>query len=545
MQNIEKWSLNNHLLEIKRLKTDNFDDSNLFKKCSERIGFGKNDTVVTIPVFFHRVHGVIGDDDQFYDRIYDLHEKLKSYKELFIKIDKGLERFDNKISDKLDPEWRKLESRGPINAENIIKVVENSQVLKRFTDSRHTKHVLNALKEYYSMYFEIVNNNIKPHEIKNILFHIVHWINVYTEQLLKDFDYAGINPKMLFYGTINKREAHFLYYLNCLGADVIYITTDEKSPFSDFDKENKLSSFSDSPRHLELKPFPTERINSGMATQAFSSSEELRETLHSDDSMFYRPWQLVDYAVRQVTIMSTYEEIGILAKEQALMRTGWEVGQNIVTVPNFFAKVLGVRKDINKYYDEVNALKKLPKTLFYDSLPISKKVTNHLKQEYYSVCDRDGIIDTEKLIESAFWPYKHLQMHVQKLIVASVKSFCAFKGIKRQKQYAVEEQKLIIFTSMMKLEPQALQLLQMFDYPKEVPKCIVFNNETNGELIFEDSILIYFLSSVGMDVIVFNPVGHNDIEIYLEDKMYQKHHLEEVAFNLPFKSLALFGKYIK
>ena len=48
-----------------------------------------------------------------------------------------------------------------------------------------------------------------------------------------------------------------------------------------------------------------------------------------------------------------------------------------------------------------------------------------------------------------------------------------------------------------------------------------------------------------MDVIVYNPAGHNDIEIYIDDSMFNKHHLEEIAFNLPFKTFAVFGKYIK
>lgn len=546
MQTIEKWSLNNRNIQIKRLKTNDFDDDILFKKCSERIGFGYTENEVTIPVCFHRIHGLPSDEDHFYDRIFDLHEKCKSYRELYLKVDNGLNnKLDNGMISKLNPEWQKLESRGPINTENILRVIEKSAALKRFVDNRHTKHVMHSLKEYFFLYFDRNKQQIKPHEVKNILFHLIHWANTYAEQLLKQFDYASTNPKVLFYGEINKRETHFLYFINCFGADVIYINTEEHSPFDEFDPNKELSSLTESTRHLKIKPFPSERIHSGMATQAYSSSEELRETLHSEDSMFYRPWQLINYSVRQVTIMSTYDEIGILAKEPSIMRTGWNVGQNIVTIPSFFAKVLGVRKDINKYYDELNTLKKLPKTLFYDKLPISKTVTDRLKKEYYSVCNNDGIIDTEKLIDSAFWPYRHLQSHVQKLIGESIKSFCAMKGIKRQKQYAVEDQKLVIFTTMMKLDQQALQLIQMFDYPREVPKCIIFNNESNGELIFEDSILIYFLKSVGMDIIVFNPAGHNDVEIYLDENVYQKHFLEEVAFNLPFKSLALFGRYIK
>jgi len=538
MHTIEKWSLNNHKLLTIRSKPDSFDDEGFFKKCSERLGFENSKTTVTIPTYFYRVNGVIGEEDTFYDRIFTLNEKLERNKNLYIRFEKGLDKkIDNDTINKIQQEWQRLETRGPINPQNIVKAIELSNALKKFTDQKHRNLALNSLRTFFEVYFELNKTSIKNHEIKNILIHVVYWINSYVEQLLRDFDFSGINPKVLFYGSANKREAYFLYFINCLGGDVICINTESASPFDRIDPENTLSSCANAIRQLPLRPFPKERIKSAMQTEAFSVSEELRETLHSDDSMFYRPWQLIDYSVRALRLISTYDEIGILAKEQALMRHGWEVGHGSVTIPSFFAKVIGVRKDSNQYYAEINALKKLPKTLFFDSLPISKKVTQLLKIEYYSVCGKDNQIDTTRLINAGFWPYKHLQKHVQNTIASAVRDFCSFKGIKRQKKYGVDEQRLVIFTTMMTLNNESLQLLQVFDYPKEVPKCIIYNNEVNGELIFEDSILIYFFSSVGMDVIVYNPAGQNDVEIYIEDDMFSRHHLEEIALTYPLKAL--------
>lgn len=546
MQTIERWSLNNHKLFTIKSKIDSFDNNQLFKSGPERPGFKINNTSVTLPTFFYRVNGVIGEEDDFYDRIFSLNEKLERYKNLYLHIENGFNKvIDNEYIDRIQTEWDKLEERRQINPDNIIKAVEFSNSIKKFTDPSHKEHVLSSLKIFLEDYFNLKKDAIKNHEIKNILIHIIFWTNHYVEKLLRDFDFAGINPKILVYGTVNKREAYFLFFLNYMGADIICINTESSAPFDTIDPENKLSECANAIRQLPLRAFPKERIKSRMQTQAFSASEELRETLHSDDSMFYRPWQLIDYAVSSVKLISTYDEIGILAKEQALMRYGWEVGYGSVTIPSFFAKVLGVSKDINHYFSEINALRKLPKTLFFDSLPISKIVTKLLKVEYYSVCGNDNQIDTNRLINAAFWPYKHLQKHVQKLIASTVRDFCNFKGILRQKKYGVDEQRLVIFTSMMTLDEKILQLVQMFDYPKEVPKCIIYNNELNGELIFEDSILIYFLSSVGIDVFIFNPAGHNDIEIFIDESMFNRHHLEEIAFNLSFKSFSLFGKYIR
>ncbi|MCG8700794.1 MAG: YceG family protein [Bacteroidales bacterium] len=546
MRTIEKWSLNNYELNTLRAKLDSFDDADLLKKSQDRVGFDSIRETVTIPVYFYRVNGVIGEEDEFYDRIFTLDKKLGNYDKLYLRFDNGFDkRIDNDTINKLQPEWQQLEKRGPLNPVNIVKVIEKSQAIKRFTDPKHNQLIHKKLIAFFDLYFELNKNNIKPHEIKNILFHVVYWINIYLEKILQEFDYSTVTPKILYYGKISRREAYFLYFFNMIGGDVVYLNTEAKTPFDEIDPESKYSTPANATRHLPLKEFPKERVRSSMQTETYSASEELRETLHSDDSMFYRPWQLVDYKVTALNLLSTYEEIAILAKEQSIMRHGWEVAHGTVTIPSFFTKVLGVQKNINQYYGEVNNLKKLPKTKFFDTLPIAKKITKLLKIEYYAVCGKDNQIDVEKLINSGFWPYKHLQKHVQMLIANSVRDFCNLKGIKRQKCYSTEEQKLIIFSTMMTIDNESLQLLQMFDYPKEVPKCIIYNNENNGELIFEDSILIYFFSSVGMDVIVFNPAGHNDIEIYIEEGIYNKHHLAEVAFDLPFKSFAVLGKYIK
>ncbi|TKG92294.1 hypothetical protein EYV94_18780 [Puteibacter caeruleilacunae] len=546
MHTIEPWSLNNHQLLIGTSTLEGLNDKNLFKKTTERIGFQVSSEAVKIPVYFYRIHGISGDENDFYDQVYDLNEKLRRLGKLYMRVETNFDsRVDSVIIKMVQHEWEKLENNQNINPKAIVAAIDYCNVLRHFTDQKHKRSILNGIRLFFEDYYTLNEGDVKLHEVKNILIHLVFWSTKYLEPLLREFDYTGDNPKVLYYGQINKREAFFLFFLNRLGCDVIHINTETEGPFVKIDPQNKLSQCAKAMRQLPMRPFPKERISAGMQTEAFVASEELREHLHSEDSMFYRPWQLVDYSVKAMRLISTYDEIGILAKEHALMRHGFEVDHGIVTIPSFFSKVIGVRKDLNKYYDEINKLKKLPKTCFFNSLPISKTVTKLRKVEYYAVCGKDGLIETERLINAGFWPYKHLQIHVQKLIAVAVKDFCCLKGIKRQKRYGVEEQKLIIFTTLMSIDEPLLQLLQLFDYSRQVPKCIIYNNEDNGELIFEDSVLISFLSSVGMDVVVYNPAGHNDIEIYIEESMFNRHHLEEIAFNLPFKSFAVFGKYIK
>ena len=92
-----------------------------------------------------------------------------------------------------------------------------------------------------------------------------------------------------------------------------------------------------------------------------------------------------------------------------------------------------------------------------------------------------------------------------------------------------------IFSVLINLDVAVLELLQAYDYPEEVPKIIVYNNEENGNLSFEDCIMLTFMNSMGIDIIIYNPSGYNDIENFIYPQQYDIHRLENVSFELHFK----------
>ena len=92
-----------------------------------------------------------------------------------------------------------------------------------------------------------------------------------------------------------------------------------------------------------------------------------------------------------------------------------------------------------------------------------------------------------------------------------------------------------IFSVLVNLDKSILQLLQSFDYQEEVPKIVIYNNEKNGNISYEDSIMLSFLNAMGVDILIYNPSGYTDIERYIYSDMYDIHHLEDVSFNLDFK----------
>ncbi|WP_443663763.1 YceG family protein, partial [Clostridium sp.] len=95
-----------------------------------------------------------------------------------------------------------------------------------------------------------------------------------------------------------------------------------------------------------------------------------------------------------------------------------------------------------------------------------------------------------------------------------------------------------IFSVLINLDKEILELLQSFDYPEEVPKIVIYNNEENGNLSFEDCIMLAFMDSMGIDIIIYNPSGYNDIENFINPDQYDIHRLENVSFKLHFKKNA-------
>src|SRR3712207_964123 len=136
-------------------------------------------------------------------------------------------------------------------------------------------------------------------------------------------------------------------------------------------------------------------------TQAFKASEELNEILHDKSSGCYRPWQFVNYKVNKDTLKTTYDEIILWGRQEAMIRPGWKIEDNEVTIPNLFSKVMGIHENIKEYKNEINQLIEEKNTLFYKKFPINKKrIPKDINKVYKSVLNIRGEIDKDKLMTS-------------------------------------------------------------------------------------------------------------------------------------------------
>jgi hypothetical protein len=384
-------------------------------------------------------------------------------------------------------------------------------------------------------YYINTRADFKIEEFKLLLNYGVHWLNLYSKTLFDNFDYLYINPKILYYGDITTEEAYFLIFLSMIGCDILYFNPKGAGNIKEADKFNAFSRELIYLNRGDIKGEPWESKDR-IRTTAYSAREELNKTLFEEGGSFYRPWQLANHNIKALTLKTTYEEVNLWGKEKALVRDGWKVENNTVYIPNIFAKISGTHEDKDKYWQELNEIIGQENTLFINKLPIIEVVPLEYGkfQQVYPLKGREGF-STNKMLKASWWKYKELRVGLQKTMAEKIKEVTLHPIVYNVDNQPTRDFQVDIFSVLVNLDKSILQLLQSFDYPEEVPKIVIYNNEKNGNISYEDSIMLSFLNAMGVDILIYNPSGYTDIERYIYSDMYDIHHLEDVSFNLDFK----------
>lgn len=533
---MEKWSLNK--LDIEAVHAELTEDMirDLKTPTAQRKNFRHNPYVVTIPRYFYRFIGIKSSEEDYYEILYRIDRELKKFDNLYIRFDNGLDKnISLNTQNRLNEIWSEITPSSDMDTSYLISLMSDKGLMPVFSNAVLIEQIKSYFKGLLDYYVKLNNENL--HEsIKLIVNYCAHWMGVYMKDLFSNFDYTGINPKILFYGDITKEECFFLNLLSTLGCDILYYNPKNSGLFNEVDKYNNFSKEILYGMRMDIKPFP-EGIRERVKTTAYSAKEELNKTIFSEDSSFYRPWQFSDYSVKAVTLKTTYEEVNLWGKEKAMIRDGWKIENRRVYVPNVFAKVNGTHNDLDKYWKEVNELINQKNTIFYyKKLPIIDVVPlEYGKYEYVYSKEAYSDFDVEKLLRAPWWKYKELRTGLQKTMAEKIKECCIHPLIMNIDDADERDFQVDIFSVLINLDLQFQQLLQGFDYPEEVPKIIIFNNEKNGNLSYEDCIMLSFMNSMGVDIIIYNPSGYTDIENFIYQELFDIHRLERISFNLEYK----------
>ena len=532
---MENNSLNN--LEIQSVNLDINEDiiSSLKTEIYKRSKFEYNSNVVTIPKYFYRFIGIKNNEKDYYENLHSLDSELKKIGSCYMRFSEGLDKdISIRLQNVLNDIWIKVFKGEVLDVSLIINLISDNGLFPNLSNKVLLQQIKNNLKgliEYYIKSNEIIDN----HKIKVIINYVIHWINIYSKELFEKFDYMKINPKVVFYGDISREEVFYLILLSTLGCDILYFNPKNAGAFHEIDKYNAFSNEIVYNCNYEIKPFPT-NIEDRIKTTAYNAKEELDKTLYTDDSGFYRPWQFSDYKLEAVTLNTTYEEIYIWIKEKAYIREGFKVKDTTVVVPNMFSKICGTHENIDIYWKEINEVSTGKFTKFYNELPIMDVV--HLEYGKFNKIYPSNVFsefNVSEMINSSWWKYKELRSGLQNTMAEKIKDLCLNPVIINVEQEDLRDLQVDIFSVLINLDTTLLELLQAYDYPEEVPKIIVYNNEENGNLSFEDCIMLAFMNSMGIDIIIYNPSGYNDIENFIFPEQYDIHRLENVSFKLHFK----------
>lgn len=448
-------------------------------------------TDTTIPVYFTAYIGL--DDEATYNNsLFTQKEELTAKGKQFILL-----------TELKKPSYQEAEEYYSIQKTNDSLMI--SQFAEKITINDNDGRTVLAKKAFIDTIQNITSNN---------LYNTAVQISVWFKQITSGFDfYKNDIPMIIYYGMISKTELAFLNMMSMCGIDVFYFNPDKSvlQTVLSMNFENlNLIERKDSQKNMA---FPDRLIKTKLATMAYDAERTLDSILYNDNTMF-RTHQY-SYS-RNQTLKTTYEELGLMWHQQAMYRTGFDSKNNYVIVPNIFAKVSGIPKgDINAYNKEIK-MKLSPMTVYIRRHPFFKPV-NAVTRTSADKVIKNGKIDIDALKTSRLNNYSYMPDNVQYLIFSKMQEVIDSGFI------TVPEQDLIplVLTAGLNIPNNLLQIIQKFDFTKDIPKIVIVSY---GKYTFEafECILLTLLNMIGFDIIVYTPTGYKNLEAFIRPEAFQE-----------------------
>ncbi len=391
------------------------------------------------------------------------------------------------------------------------------------------------------------SGNINTSIVFNFSLKLVTWFNRYLPKLLtrsnrnKKFSVGGLdhehNPKIMFYGTIKSHEIYLLNAFHKMGCDVLFIHPDEEGdlPFRSFDNDKLMTQVMKNEHNLPLTTFPDGERLIRKSTIAYKASKEIEEVLYNEEVGLFKPWQFESYSTQPITLKTTLDELKILWPEPAKLRPEFKVQNKKVYVPNMFAKINGVSEDLNSYWLDLKALTSTSNTRLLEDVPFTK--ISYTKQELYQtvyLLNEQGLFDELKVIKSPHYRFGYLKGHLQHFLIVKINELLS-SGMFLA---TVDEKfKLKIIMTILTMDDSLIKLIEAFDYPQEIPKVIVYDNE-KATFSENDAILLAYFNLIGLDVVIFTPTNYKTIEQQIKPSLFDVHQLPFVKYDLALPSLS-------
>lgn len=353
---------------------------------------------------------------------------------------------------------------------------------------------------------------------------LISWLYRCTQARKYAVQYEDI-PVILYYGAISQSELYFLNFMSRCGFDVIYITPDKQLLDLVIDKNpgGRMQIFQ-LPQSKESGSYPDKPVKMKMATVAYSAERELDTMLYGGDAGIFRDFQFPNS--QTVTLKTTLEEIGILWKQEARFRQGFATSGNLVTVPNIFAKISGVRDgNISAYWEEIRE-RLTPDTILRIKEAKDAQPENPDLSAYRSFY-RNGKIDTERLKSStlnrcSYLPDRIQDMYLYKLQETVDSGFLKLSG---------DELMCSVLHWGLNMDKEFMKMLQSFDFTKQLPK-LIWIDAVEQTFTLGECVQLVLCNLIGFDILIYTPTGYKNLETFVSADAFEEHTLNEFMYNL-------------
>lgn len=449
---------------------------------------------------------------------------LVKFKESFAGSRKQLVFIEKSLTNPTAEEARLL---GSVSRKSTAEMIDSLALLIQLNgDPTRTALAQNALRELLNKL-----NNGNQTVVLNYGNKLVTWLYRCTQARKYAVKYEDI-PVILYYGDISQSELYFLNFMSKCGFDVVYITPNRSMLDMTVDKniDDRMQIFQ-LPESKESGSYPDKPIKMKMATAAYSAERELDTMLYGGDAGIYRSFQFPNS--QSLTLRTTYEEIGILWKEEARFRTGFSTSGNLVIVPNVFAKISGVKdRNAGEYWEEVRS-RLTPETLIYVKKQ-GQASDGLLDLSVYRSYYRNGEIDIEKLKASTLNKYSYLPDRLQDMLFYKMQEAVSSGFLK------LEGDSLMcgVMHYGLNLDKDFLRLIQHFDFTRQIPKLVVVD-AVEETFTPEECIRIVLCNMIGFDILIYTPTGYKNLETFIKGDAFEEHIMNEFMYNMEVPKLKI------
>lgn len=496
----------------------------------ERPEFSIDNGVIHIGQILGNFLGIPLDEDEYYNQLFD-YVQSQEWNLILLSEDSLIKTFDNHSFQSIQ-RILNIHFEQSLSVNRFTAFLDGEKLLLKSENPVLHRKIREAMMEALKLFSNREESGLKNADLRRVLVDLVKWSVNHLAAPLSKADPQKEMPKFLWYGDFKKSHQYFLFYLIQLGCDVVIFHPEGKDILSGMFQEPVFTYHFQGTRPPEA--FPTEK-RKRKTTVAYRASKEIETILNQEGSGLYKPWQLRDYAPSSLTLKTTYDELFILGKEIAMIRPDFSVGNGQVKIPSLFAKVQGVSKNRKEYWERLHAFTSMENCMLIRHFPFTVTLSNDFRFHYRNAIGKDGLLDPEVMMNSHYWAYSHLPAGLQKGIAHAIRMICGDPSLKPLPKETDEELKVYLFSQSLKIPKSIIQLLERFDYSQSIPKLILFNNEQHGFIQRSDAVLLLLLNQFGIDIIIYNPLGHNDIENYLDAGLFDTHWQDEVIFDLEYK----------